>query len=407
MKILSNWIGHLEKSIEKSAGCGHIDLSKLTPEERKKAFVTFGEGSENLTRLLKTAYEHNVESQFCCSDCENSNGYVTFKVTDDNLKYLRDVGKVLSNYDVTTTFEEHYTMGMKVNFCSFNHEPSEHWFGIAADVMENIQNFDCEHPTELYHERIYTHNAPLGNRIQEKLLTILKYFEAEDKLSYCIELLEESLSQGDSVDLTKLTPEEREKAFVTFGEGSESLTRLLKTAYEHNIESRFCCAGHGIDPGYVAFKVTDDNLKYLQDIGKVLSNYDIKTVFSELDKKRTVCFYGLNSEASNDWFVIVADVIENFQSFDCEHPTDLYHGEIRVERDSLGDSFKKMLIKVLKQFKPQNNLLPEGRTNYYDEQKNKFNKKVKLDNIDGKFNPGNTEHQDSKTIKKMKGEREI
>lgn len=52
---IKEWIiKKLEKDVEATAG--YINLEELNQEERNKCFIQFGEGDENLTSFLKTAY---------------------------------------------------------------------------------------------------------------------------------------------------------------------------------------------------------------------------------------------------------------------------------------------------------------------------------------------------------------
>ncbi|MBR6033268.1 MAG: hypothetical protein IKP28_00705 [Clostridia bacterium] len=133
----------------------YVDLTKLSDEERERAFVEFGEGSRELTRFLKTAYEHGAPSMFCCSGHGGSRGYVMLKVTDENLELLRKLGKALSRFGIVTNFDNEFHYGKRVIYdCSDNLTPSSFWFGLAADIIENPSAYECDNPTMYYHEEM-------------------------------------------------------------------------------------------------------------------------------------------------------------------------------------------------------------------------------------------------------------
>lgn len=96
---------------------------------------------------------------------------VVFKVNEKNLKYLQDVGKVLSKHNVVTNFEEHYLIGKRV---SFRGKESSDWFRMAADVMDNIQEFDTTNPSIYYHKQMWKSQEPLSYTIKRKMLGLLK-----------------------------------------------------------------------------------------------------------------------------------------------------------------------------------------------------------------------------------------
>ena len=192
MRLVDYVIERLENSL-KGKNYGHVDLSKLSSEQREKSFVQFGEGNADLTRLLKVAYEHEVESMFCCSGHGGPNGYIVFKVNEENLKYLQDVGKVLSKHNVVTNFEEHYSMGKRV---CFSGKESSDWFGMAADVMENIQEFDTTSPSIYYHEKMFKSQEPLSHSVRRKILGLLR------KIGNKVEILPET--SQNNIDKNKL-----------------------------------------------------------------------------------------------------------------------------------------------------------------------------------------------------------
>lgn len=219
MRLVDYVIERLENSLKRKND-GHVDLSKLPPEQREKSFVQFGEGNVDLTRLLKVAYEHDVESMFCCSGHSGPNGYVVFKVNEENLKYLQDVGKVLSKHNVVTNFEEHYLMGKRV---AFSGKKSSDWFGMAADVMENIQEFDTSNPSIYYHEQMWKLQEPLSYTIKRKMLELLK------KMGNKVETLPETHNNKDKNkifrdEVPKVSIEEKESYQSTKKENEISIT---------------------------------------------------------------------------------------------------------------------------------------------------------------------------------------
>jgi len=215
MGLVKNLLKHLENSIEKKDD-GYIDLSKLTPAERENAFIQFGEGNEDLTRLLKIAYEHNVESMFCCSGHNGPNGYVVFKVNEDNLKYLQDVGKVLSNHGVITNFDNHYDKGKRVSYRGKN---SSDWFGIAGDIMENIKDFDYNNPSIYYHEKMNESYIPLDYKIKKFLINLLQKMDKKESLP-------EAKAESTSISQSEF----RDKLIIKPEDNKENITNMQKEA---------------------------------------------------------------------------------------------------------------------------------------------------------------------------------
>ena len=112
---IKEWIiKKLEKDIEPTAG--HINLEELSEAERNNCFIQFGEGDENLTSFLKTAYDNGAPSLFCCSGHGTQSAYVVLQVTDKNIELLRKVGKVLSKNGIATNFENNHIRGTIVNY---------------------------------------------------------------------------------------------------------------------------------------------------------------------------------------------------------------------------------------------------------------------------------------------------
>lgn len=157
---------------------GYVDLSSLSPEEREKAFIDFAEGDSGLFSMLTTAYEHGIESMFCCKGhSTNDFGYAIFKVTDDNLKQLQQLGKVLSHKGVSTDFEHHHKFGFRVTFHSF-HCSDRSWFYDAAETIKNPPHQEIL-PTMYYHETPYNSFQPLSFRIKKRVINTLKKWRTE------------------------------------------------------------------------------------------------------------------------------------------------------------------------------------------------------------------------------------
>ena len=171
-----------------------VDLTKLTDEEREKAFIEFGEGSEELTNFLRAAYNHGAPSMFACSGHGYRQPYVILKVTDENLQMLQYLGKVLSNYGVATSFTDHYEFGKRVDYRGFiKNSPSPRnlcgWLEIATDVLENPNKYieEANNPQIYYHEFMNSSYIPLGYRMKKKLLEELKKQEQKKQSKVTIE----------------------------------------------------------------------------------------------------------------------------------------------------------------------------------------------------------------------------
>ena len=183
-----------------------VDLAKLSDEEREEAFIRFGEGNKGLTGLLRTAYFHEMPSIYCCSGHGIGHSYVMLKVTDENIKQLQELGKVLSNYGIATNFSDHYQFGGKrVTFDCF--DPKNNWFDLAADIINHPEKYDSSNPSIYYHEEIHQSYIPLSFKIKKRLLEFLR--TSDKKL---ITTGEENKSIEETKHNWDLTDEEKEKA---------------------------------------------------------------------------------------------------------------------------------------------------------------------------------------------------
>ena len=172
MGLKERIIKWLEKDVEPSAG--RIDLEKIDDETREKLFKQFGEGDKNLSKFLKTAYEHGAPSQFCCSGHGSRPAYVNLKVTDENIEMLRFLGKVLSNRNVVTNFTDDHIRGKFVDFRGINNNISTEWLNIASKILENPEIYDGSNPSIYYHEAMYSSYKPFGFDLKKKLLHYLR-----------------------------------------------------------------------------------------------------------------------------------------------------------------------------------------------------------------------------------------
>ena len=154
-----------------------VDLTKLTDEQRERAFILFGEGSKELTNFLRTAYAHGAPSIFACSGHGISQPYVLLRVTDKNLPMLQYLGKVLSNFGASTNFEDHYQYGKRVHYGGTNDSNNScEWLNTATDVLEhpNLYVNEASNPTIYYHEAMTDSYVPLGYKVRKKILETLK-----------------------------------------------------------------------------------------------------------------------------------------------------------------------------------------------------------------------------------------
>ncbi len=173
MGLKEKIIKRLEKDVEYTAD--HVDLEKLSEEERENCFIKFGEGDPNLTLFLKTAYEHGAPSLFCCSGHGTRSPYVVLKVTEENIDLLRKLGKALSLKGVATNFEDHHVQGLKVDYRPTKSSAiSTKWLKFASKVMENPELYDDINPEIYYHEEIHKSHKPFGFDLKKKSLSYLR-----------------------------------------------------------------------------------------------------------------------------------------------------------------------------------------------------------------------------------------
>lgn len=205
---------------------GHVDISTLSPEERKNAFMEFAEGNKGLYDLLNTAYEQGIESMFCCAGhSENDNGYVVFKVTDDNLKKLQQLGKVLSHEGVATSFENHHELGKKVLYHGFKVQ-SKNWFGKANEILENLPQYEII-PSIYYHEMMIDSNKPLSYRIRENIVKTL------EKIRYGAREVENSKKEK----ITDLSAEEGQEQSLISEQNEISDVQKTSSVLESVVEA--------------------------------------------------------------------------------------------------------------------------------------------------------------------------
>ena len=170
------------KKLSEPAPGGHIDISSLSPQEREKAFIKFAEGDKDLYTLLTTAFDNGIESLFsCCGHSDNDFGYVVFKVDDNNLEKIQQLGKVLSHEGVVTNFEEHHEFGKRVSFHS-GRAKDRSWFAKAAETIKNPPQYDVE-PTIFYHEEMFSSYQPLSTKMKDRVINILKQLRSQNPIS--------------------------------------------------------------------------------------------------------------------------------------------------------------------------------------------------------------------------------
>lgn len=165
-----------------------------------------------------------------------------------------------------------------------------------------------------------------------------------------IKMLEKDVEpSAGRIDLETLDETTRERMFQQFGEGDKNLTEFLKVAYNHGAPSQFCCSGHGSRSAYVNLKVTDENIEMLRSLGKVLSNYNVVTNFTN-DHIRGVFMdlRGINNNLSTAWLHVASQVLENPELYNSSNPSKYYHEEIYDSHKPFGFDFKKKLLNYLR-----------------------------------------------------------
>jgi len=150
------------------------------------------------------------------------------------------------------------------------------------------------------------------------------------------------------IELETLSDEDRKKAFKTFGEGNSNLEKFLEVSYNNGAPSIFCCSGHGVQPAYVTLKVTTENIELLRKVGKVLSNMDVVTNFTDdYIRGKYVAFHGRDT-ISTSWLDIAAKVMETPELYDDSNPSIYYHEEMYPSHKPLGFNLKKRLLSFLR-----------------------------------------------------------
>lgn len=110
-------------------------------------------------------------------------------------------------------------------------------------------------------------------------------------------------------------------------------------------------------------------MKYLQDVGKALSNHGVITNFdNHYDKAKRVSYRGKNS---SDWFGIAGDIMENLKNFDCNNPSIYYHEKMNESYIPLDYKIKKFLINLIQKIDSKKSL-PEPEGNKSDSAKRQF-----------------------------------
>lgn len=165
-----------------------------------------------------------------------------------------------------------------------------------------------------------------------------------------IKMLEKEVEpSAGRIDLETLDEATRERMFQQFGEGDKNLTEFLKVAYNHGAPSQFCCSGHGSRSAYVNLKVTDENIEMLRALGKVLSNYNVVTNFTN-DHIRGVYMdlRGINNNLSTAWLHVASQVLEKPELYNSSNPSKYYHEEIYDSHKPFGFDLKKKLLNYLR-----------------------------------------------------------
>ncbi len=183
------------------------------------------------------------------------------------------------------------------------------------------------------------------------------------------------------IDLETIDEETREKLFNQFGEGDKNLIKFLKTAYEHGAPSQFCCSGHGSRPAYVNLKVTEENIEMLRNLGKVLSNRNVVTNFTDDHiRGKFVDFRGINNNISTEWLNVASKILENPELYDSSNPSIYYHEEMHSSYKPFGFDLKKKLLHYLRgepKMLPENNAPIDGKNRNWWSLKDEDKEKIK------------------------------
>ena len=101
-----------------------------------------------------------------------------------------------------------------------------------------------------------------------------------------------------------------EKYAVMFGEGSKSLTDLLRYCFRNNIKTFACCKGHKeTGPGYIGFLPDEEMLKYLCEMSDQINlNH---TVITKFENMLRAAFY-VKSEKD---FKTIHNLVQKYNSF--------------------------------------------------------------------------------------------
>ena len=117
----------------------------------------------------------------------------------------------MSHFGISTKFEEHYLYGKNVTFSNnTNIPPSEVWFNLVAEIIEQPEKYINYMPTAYYNEELVQPDEPVSYRLKEKLLKLLKQKEKH--------IIEEKITTSNEKKHSwELTDEERVLAQKLFG----------------------------------------------------------------------------------------------------------------------------------------------------------------------------------------------
>lgn len=150
------------------------------------------------------------------------------------------------------------------------------------------------------------------------------------------------------IELESLSESDRQHAFSIFSEGDANLKKFLEVSYNNGAPSIFCCSGHGCKPAYVTLKVTDENIELLRKVGKILSNMNVSTNFSDHHiRGKYVSYHGVKTN-STSWLQTGANVMMNPELYDDGNPSIYYHETIYPSYKPFGFNLKKKLLNYLR-----------------------------------------------------------